>query len=78
MGSPASLEKVFVGARLTDAEGLHLYTVKDLSALGYLANIVRERKNGNAATYIPESPISNYSNVCILNCQFLRLCAAAA
>jgi aminodeoxyfutalosine synthase len=62
-------EKVFAGERLTDAEGLHLYTVKDLSALGYLANIVRERKNGNAATYILNLYL-NYSNVCILNCQF--------
>ena len=62
-------EKVFADERLTDAEGLHLYTVKDLSALGYLANIVRERKNGNAATYILNLYL-NYSNVCILNCQF--------
>jgi aminodeoxyfutalosine synthase len=62
-------EKVFAAERLTDAEGLHLYTVKDLSALGYLANIVRERKNGNAATYILNLYL-NYSNVCVLNCQF--------
>jgi aminodeoxyfutalosine synthase len=62
-------EKVFAAERLTDAEGLHLYTVKDLSALGYLANIVRERKNGNVATYILNLYL-NYSNVCILNCQF--------
>jgi len=62
-------EKVFAAERLTDAEGLQLYTVKDLSALGYLANIVRERKNGNVATYILNLYL-NYSNVCILNCQF--------
>ena len=62
-------EKVYSGQRLTDAEGLHLYAVKDLSALGYLANIVRERKNGNVATYILNLYL-NYSNVCILNCQF--------
>jgi aminodeoxyfutalosine synthase len=62
-------EKVFAGERLTDAEGLQLYTVKDLSALGYLANVVRERKNGNVATYILNLYL-NYSNVCVLNCQF--------
>ena len=62
-------EKVFAAQRLTDADGLQLYTVKDLSALGYLANIVRERKNGNVATYILNLYL-NYSNVCILNCQF--------
>jgi len=61
--------KVVAGERLSDAEGLHLYTVKDLSALGYLANIVRERKNGNVATYILNLYL-NYSNVCVLNCQF--------
>jgi len=62
-------EKVNAGERLNDAEGVHLYTVKDLSALGYLANIVRERKNGNVATYILNLYL-NYSNVCVLNCQF--------
>src|ERR1700748_530343 len=62
-------EKVHAGQRLTDAEGLYLYTVKDLSALGHLANIVRERKNGNVATYVLNIYL-NYSNVCVLNCQF--------
>jgi aminodeoxyfutalosine synthase len=62
-------EKIFAAERLSDAEGLHLYTVKDLSALGYLANMVRERKNGNVATYILNLYL-NYSNVCVLNCQF--------
>ena len=62
-------EKVFAAQRLTDAEGLRLYSVKDLNALGYLANHVRERKNGNVATYILNLYL-NYSNVCILSCQF--------
>ncbi|PYL64079.1 MAG: aminofutalosine synthase MqnE, partial [Verrucomicrobia bacterium] len=39
-----------------------------------IANVVRERKNGNYATYIHNRYI-NYSNVCILSCQF---CAFAA
>ncbi len=34
-------EKVFAGQRLTDAEGLRLYDVKDINALGYLANHTR-------------------------------------
>jgi aminodeoxyfutalosine synthase len=62
-------EKVFSAQRLTDAEGLRLYSVKDLNALGYLANHVRERKNGNVATYVLNHYL-NYSNICILSCQF--------
>ncbi len=62
-------EKVFAAQRLTDDEALRLYAVKDLNALGYLANHVRERKNGNVATYILNLYL-NYSNICILSCQF--------
>jgi len=62
-------EKVFAAQRLTDEEGLRLYGVKDLNALGYLANHVRERKNGNVATYVLNLYL-NYSNICILSCQF--------
>jgi aminodeoxyfutalosine synthase len=62
-------EKVFSAQRITDAEALRLYETKDLNALGFLANHVRERKNGNVATYILNLYL-NYSNVCILSCQF--------
>jgi len=62
-------EKVFANQRLTDADALCLYDVKDLNALGYLANHVRERKNGNVATYVLNLYL-NYSNICILSCQF--------
>ena len=62
-------EKVFANQRLTDADALRLYAVKDLNALGYLANHVRERKNGNVATYVLNLYL-NYSNICILSCQF--------
>ena len=62
-------EKVFANQRLTDADALRLYDVKDLNALGYLANHVRERKNGNVATYVLNLYL-NYSNICILSCQF--------
>jgi aminodeoxyfutalosine synthase len=62
-------EKVFANERLTDADALRLYGIKDLNALGYLANHVRERKNGNVATYVLNLYL-NYSNICILSCQF--------
>jgi aminodeoxyfutalosine synthase len=67
-------EKVLAGERIDDADARLLYASHDLNTLGALANIVRERKNGNAATYLLNRYI-NYSNVCLLSCQF---CAFAA
>ena len=67
-------EKVEAGVRISDADALALYSSKDLNALGIIATTVRERKNGNFATYIHNRYI-NYSNICILSCQF---CAFAA
>jgi aminodeoxyfutalosine synthase len=60
--------------RICDDEALELYASRDLNSLGIIANLVRERKNGNVATYILNRYI-NYSNICILSCQF---CAFAA
>lgn len=62
-------DKVAQGGRVSDEEALTLYRTKDLNALGAIANVVRERKNGNVATYILNRYI-NYSNVCLLSCQF--------
>ena len=70
----AIAEKVEAGVRITDADALALYSSDNLNALGVMATAVRERKNGNFATYIHNRYI-NYSNVCILSCQF---CAFAA
>ena len=67
-------EKIEAGSRLSDSDALALYRSNDLNALGMMANIVRERKNGNFATYIHNRYI-NYSNICLLSCQF---CAFAA
>jgi aminodeoxyfutalosine synthase len=61
-------------ARISDEDALRLYCSNDLNALGVMANAVRRRKNGNFATYILNRYI-NYSNVCVLSCQF---CAFAA
>jgi len=62
-------DKVLAGTRISDADALALYSSRDIHALGAMANIVRERKNGNVATYLLNRYI-NYSNVCILSCQF--------
>jgi aminodeoxyfutalosine synthase len=67
-------EKIEAETRISEAEALALYRSDDLNALGMMANVVRERKNGNFATYIHNRYI-NYSNICVLSCQF---CAFAA
>jgi aminodeoxyfutalosine synthase len=67
-------EKVLAGERIGDADALLLYASHDLNGLGAIANVVRERKNGNTATYLLNRYI-NYSNICLLSCQF---CAFAA
>src|SRR5438105_15522138 len=67
-------EKVEARQRISGEEALILYGENDLNALGMMANVVRERKNSNYASYIHNRYI-NYSNICILSCQF---CAFAA
>jgi aminodeoxyfutalosine synthase len=67
-------EKIESHQRISDADALKLYQSNDLNALGVMASAVRERKNGNFATYIHNRYI-NYSNICVLSCQF---CAFAA
>jgi aminodeoxyfutalosine synthase len=62
-------DKVVAAERINDTEALRLYRSTDINALGLIANVVRERKNGNRATYILNRYI-NYSNICILSCQF--------
>src|SRR4030095_10672118 len=45
-------EKIEAQRRISEADALALYGANDLNALGIIANVVRERKNGNYATYI--------------------------
>jgi len=75
---PATLrsiaEKIELNERISDEDALQLYRSNDLNALGIMASVVRARKNGNVATYILNRYI-NYSNICVLSCQF---CAFAA
>jgi aminodeoxyfutalosine synthase len=62
-------EKVAAGKRLDEPDALRLFETKDLNTLGAMANLVCERKNGARASYILNRYI-NYSNYCILSCQF--------
>jgi aminodeoxyfutalosine synthase len=67
-------EKIEARQRISEADALHMFRSDDLNTLGVMASAVREQKNGNVATYILNRYI-NYSNICILSCQF---CAFAA
>jgi len=67
-------KKIETRQRISDEEALQMFRSTDLNALGIMASAVREQKNGNIATYIHNRYI-NYSNICILSCQF---CAFAA
>ncbi|MCZ6635836.1 MAG: aminofutalosine synthase MqnE [bacterium] len=62
-------EKVLAGVRLSAEEGLLLYETPHLNAVGYLANVVRERMCGNVAWYVRNQHI-NYTNVCNKLCRF--------
>jgi aminodeoxyfutalosine synthase len=63
------LDKVRNEERLSLEDGRRLYECPDLLAVGWLANLVRERKNGNQAFFIYNQHI-NYSNICTNLCKF--------
>ncbi len=65
------LEKVVAGTRLSFDDGLSLYRSQDLLAIGYMANIVRERLHGSR-TYFNVNRHINPTDVCVASC---RLCA---
>ncbi len=55
--------------RLSFEDGVFLYDHADLFTLGDLANLVRERKNGNFAYYNVNTHL-NPTNVCVYRCTF--------
>jgi len=62
-------EKVLRGDRLSREDGIRLYHSKDILTLGYLADLVRQRKNGNKTFFIVNRHI-NHTNVCENLCKF--------
>jgi aminodeoxyfutalosine synthase len=62
-------DKVVASQRITDDDALRLFASKDLNAVGAIADFVRQRKVGERASYTINRYI-NYSNYCILSCQF--------
>ena len=63
-------DKVLAGRRLSLDDGLFLYEpTTPLHEVGQLANLVRERKNGNRAYYNVNTHL-NPTNVCVYRCTF--------
>ena len=66
---PPALKDLISHKRLAVDAALGLYQSGPLNALGAAANQLSVQKNGQKATYIVNRYI-NYSNYCILSCQF--------
>jgi aminodeoxyfutalosine synthase len=64
-------DRVLAGERLSFDDGVTLFQSSDILAVGHLANIVRERINGNV-TYFNVNRHINPTDVCTASC---RLCA---
>ncbi len=64
-------DKVRAGQRLNFDDGVSLYRSGDILAVGWLANMVRERLHGDIAYFNVNRHI-NPTNVCVASC---RLCA---
>jgi aminodeoxyfutalosine synthase len=61
--------KVRSGRRISERDALELLRSRDLHALGALADFANRRRNQGRASYILNRYL-NYSNYCILSCQF--------
>jgi len=62
-------DKVVASERISETDALRLFESKDLNAVGAIADFARQRKVGERASYLVNRYI-NYSNYCILSCQF--------
>ncbi|HWJ03397.1 MAG TPA: aminofutalosine synthase MqnE, partial [Verrucomicrobiae bacterium] len=63
--------KVEQEERLSFADGVRLFKSNDLLAIGYMADLVRKRKNGDTAYFISNRHI-NHTNICVNRC---KLCS---
>ena len=61
--------KVAAGERISEADALRLLESKDLNVVGAIADLACRRKVGQRASYILNRYV-NYSNYCILSCEF--------
>ncbi|HSB67932.1 MAG TPA: CofH family radical SAM protein [Candidatus Methylomirabilis sp.] len=68
-GLEAVHAKVREGRRLDFEDGMRLYRTPDLTAVGYLANLARERRSGRRTYYVRNLHV-NYTNICNKLCKF--------
>ncbi|MFQ6130900.1 MAG: aminofutalosine synthase MqnE [Armatimonadota bacterium] len=61
--------KVEAGRRISVEDAVRLYASHDLLEVGALANMVRERLNGDRTYYVVNRHI-NHTNVCVNRCRF--------
>lgn len=61
--------KVLAGQRLSADDGRRLYRHGNLPAVGYLANLVRERMHGDRVYFVRNQHL-NYTNICNKSCLF--------
>ncbi|MBV6457393.1 MAG: Aminodeoxyfutalosine synthase [Fimbriimonadaceae bacterium] len=62
-------KKVQDGQRLSFEDGVTLFRTPNLTGVGYLANIIRERHHGDRAFFVRNQHI-NYTNICNKFCKF--------
>ncbi|MHB1652306.1 MAG: aminofutalosine synthase MqnE [Desulfitobacteriaceae bacterium] len=63
------IEKVENKERLDFDAGVRILRSQDILAIGYMANLIRERKNGDNTYFIVNRHI-NHTNVCVNLCKF--------
>ncbi|MDY6835690.1 MAG: radical SAM protein [Chloroflexota bacterium] len=62
-------EKVRAGTRLSDEEGLYMYSSPDFAAVGQMANWAKTRNTANYVFYVINRQI-NPTNICTFSCKF--------
>ncbi len=62
-------DKLYEGERLGDEDALFLFNSPDLLAVGELASMVNERKNGKQVYFNVNRHI-NHTNICVNRCKF--------
>lgn len=58
------IDKVEKGQRLDFDAGIRLINSQEILALGYMANLIRERKNGNQTYFLVNRPV-DYTNIMV-------------
>ena len=63
------VNKIINEERISKKEGIILYTQAPLALLGCLANVIREKKNGNK-TFFNKNIHIEPTNICVFDCKF--------